>query len=233
MHGYGATEFGNEVAGMGAVATEDWTDTAQGAALFFEATPNGSGVAQIYIGVQPDGQVGIDMPTDVNGLPLPALDRLQVFGDIRVGTTGTNGCLKDFSGAGIVGTCSSDLRLKKNITPFDAVLERLTALQPVHYFWRADEFPERHFGNAQAAGLIAQDVEQVLPELVETDNDGFKAVNYSKLPLFTIQAVKELKAENDALRQREREHDAELELVKQRLAELERRLAELGTAIRR
>jgi len=172
------------------------------------------------------------LPTDGNGFPIVA-DRLQVIGDIRVGTSGTNGCLKDFSGAGLVGTCSSDLRLKKDITPFGAVLDRIAALQPVHYFWRADEFPDRHFGNAQAAGLIAQDVEQVLPELVETDKDGFKAVNYSKLPLFTIQAVKELKAENDALKQREREHDAELELVKQRLAELERRLAELGAAIRR
>ena len=43
---------------------------------------------------------------------------LQVFGDIRVGTSGTNGCLKNFAGTGIIGTCSSDRRLKKNITPF-------------------------------------------------------------------------------------------------------------------
>ena len=48
--------------------------------------------------------------------------------------------------------------------------------------------------------MIAQDVEQVLPELVVTGDDGFKAVDYSKLPLLTIQAVKELKAENDALK---------------------------------
>ena len=38
----------------------------------------------------------------------------------------------------------------------------------------------------------------MLPELVVTGDDGFKAVDYSKLPLLTIQAVKELKAENDA-----------------------------------
>jgi hypothetical protein len=62
--------------------------------------------------------------------------------------------------------------------------------------------------------LIAQDVEKVLPDLVETDADGFKAVNYSKLPLLTIQAVKELKAENDAL--------------KQRIAELERLVTEIA-----
>src|SRR6185436_13837652 len=99
-------------------------------------------------------------------------------------------------------TCSSDSRLKKDITPFAPVLDQLTALQPVHYFWRSAEFPQRHFGNAKNYGLIAQDVEQVLPELVATDGDGYKAVDYSKLPLLTIQAVKELKTENEALKAR-------------------------------
>ena len=39
--------------------------------------------------------------------------------------------------------------------------------------------PYRHFGDAQAYGLIAQDVEQVLPELVVTGADGYKAVDYT------------------------------------------------------
>ena len=54
----------------------------------------------------------------------------------------------------------------------------------------------------------------MLPELVATDSDGYKAVDYSKLPLLTIQAVKELKAENDARK-------AENEALKQRVADLE------------
>jgi hypothetical protein len=169
--------------------------------------------------IRPDGNVGIGTPADVNGVPTAA-DKLQVFGDIRVGTTGTNGCLKDFGGTGLVGTCASDRRFKKDITPFGSVLGPLTALQPVHYFWRAADFPERHFGDRRAYGLIAQEVEQALPELVVTNDDGFKAVDYSKLPLLTIQAVKELKAENDAL--------------KQRVAELERVVTEmLATTARR
>jgi hypothetical protein len=156
-----------------------------------------------------------------------------VFGDIRVGTTGTNGCIKNFAGTGLIGTCSSDRRLKKDITPFGQTLAKLTSLQPVHYFWRASEFPDRHFGNSQSYGLIAQDVEQVLPELVATDNDGYKAVDYSELPLLTIQAVKELKAENDA---RKAENDAqktENDALKQRVAELERLVADLLAAARR
>src|SRR5262249_39942454 len=116
---------------------------------------------------------------------------------------------------------------------FGTMLDRVAALQPVHYFWRASEFPERHFGDSQAAGLVAQDVEQVLPELVETGKDGFKAVNYSALPLFTIQAVKELKAQNDALKAETdalRQQVAEIEPLKQRLAELEKRFAESAAA---
>ncbi len=146
-----------------------------------------------------------------------------MFGDIRVGTTGTNGCLRNFAGTGIAGSCSSDRRFKKDITPFSHVLDQVTALQPVHYFWRAADFPTRHFGNSRAYGLIAQDVEQVLPELVVTDGDGYKAVDYSELPLLTIQAVKELKAENDALKARV----AEIDPLKQRVAELERLVNEL------
>ena len=207
---------------IGMVAAEDWTATAHGGAVGILSTPLGTVNPVIYVGVLPNGNVGIDTPLDVNGIPT-ALDRLQVFGDIRVGTSGTNGCLKNVSGTGLVGTCSSDRRLKKNITPFDPVLDKVAALQPVHYFWRVHEFPDRHFGKDQASGLVAQDVEQVLPELVETDQDGFKAVNYSQLPLLSIQAIKELKSENDALKQ----HVAELEPLKQRVAELERLMKEL------
>ena len=113
----------------------------------------------------------------------------------------------------------SDRRFKKDITPFKPMLDHLTALQPVHYYWRTTEFPDRHFGAAQTYGLIAQDVEQVLPELVVTNDDGYKAVDYSKLPLLTIQAVKELKSENDTL--------------KDRVAELERIVSELLAATTR
>jgi hypothetical protein len=46
-------------------------------------------------------------------------------------------------------------------------------------------------------GFLAQDVEQVLPEAVKTMNDGYKAVDYSRLTALLVEAVKELKAENE------------------------------------
>ena len=150
-------------------------------------------------------------------------DQLQVVGDIRVGTAGSNGCLKSFGGGGITGTCSSDLRLKQQITPFAATLDRLVRLRPVHFYWRWEEYPDRRFGREQSFGLIAQEVEDVMPELVAEDEKGFKAVNYSKLPVLTLQAIKELKAENDALKKeinQMRQQQSQVEMLKKAVCQL-------------
>jgi hypothetical protein len=108
--------------------------------------------------------------------------------------------VKDADATVIAGTCASDLRFKDHVRPFDAMLEKVTRLRPVTFTWRAAEFPSRGFGTRESYGLIAQEVEAVLPELVTVDADGYRAVNYSRLPLVTLQALTELKAENDALR---------------------------------
>ena len=133
------------------------------------------------------------------GTATAAADRLVVEGNVRVGT-GTNGYVKDADGTVLTGTCSSDLRFKKNITPFASVLDRFASLTPVNFFWRASEFAFKKFGTRQSFGLVAQEVQPLFPDLVSTDEDGYLAVNYSKLPLLTIQAVKELKAQNDQLK---------------------------------
>jgi hypothetical protein len=62
----------------------------------------------------------------------------------------------------------------------------------------------------QTYGLFAQDVAEVLPELVSTDAGGYQAVDYSKLPLLAMQAIKELKEKNDALEGRLAEIEARL-----------------------
>lgn len=136
-------------------------------------------------------------------------DRLVAQGNIRVGT-GTTGCVKDADGTVIAGTCSSDRRFKRDIAAFAPALDRLSQLTPVHYHWRADEFASQRFGTRQSWGLIAQDVAPLFPDLVTADEDGYLAVNYSKLPLYTVQAVKELKAESDRLRQQNDELTARL-----------------------
>jgi len=135
---------------------------------------------------------------------------LQVNGNI-----GTNGCLQNFAGSAIIGTCSSDLRLKTNILPFTPVLDKLVKLQPVHFDWNVEQYPDYHFGPGRNSGLLAQDVEKVFPELVSADAHGFKMVNYSELPYLTLAAIRELQTENDSLR-------AQLAEMEARLARLEK-----------
>lgn len=121
-------------------------------------------------------------------------DLAVVVGDVRIGSCvyGTTGNV----------ACPSDARLKQDVKPLTAMLNRLASLEPVRFSWRADEFPERSFDEGEAVGLIAQDVERVLPELVTTGADGYKTVSYGRLPLLAIQAIKELKEKNDELAQR-------------------------------
>jgi hypothetical protein len=78
----------------------------------------------------------------------------------------------------------------------------MVRLQLVPFDWRAAEYPGYHFGTSRGYGLIAQQVEQVFPELVSPDKNGFKAVNYSELPLLLLEAIRELDAKNQALQSR-------------------------------
>ena len=60
-----------------------------------------------------------------------------------------------------------------------------------------------HFGDQVNYGLIAQEVEEILPELVSNDEKGFKRVSYgNELDMLLLKAVQELKAENEDLKKR-------------------------------
>jgi hypothetical protein len=211
--GFTGVGFNNLTAGFAVFAAEDWSPTATGSAMVFGTTPLGSEEPVIQMSILPNGFVGIGTPQDSDGAPT-ATDRLQVFGDLRVGDSGSNGCVRSFDGNALTGTCASDGRFKKNVTSFTSMLDAVSSLRPVTYDWRADEFPDRHFSASRSYGLIAQEVEGVMPELVVTGKDGYKAVDYTKLPLLAIQAIKELKSQNDRLQAR--------------LAELERLVTELA-----
>jgi hypothetical protein len=90
---------------------------------------------------------------------------------------------------------SSDRRFKKNISAITSALSKVTALEGVQYVFRTDEFPEKGFLPALQLGFIAQDVEQVLPEVVTTDADGFKAIRYGAFAPVLANAIKELREE--------------------------------------
>ena len=150
-------------------------------------------------------------------------DKLDVDGDIRVGTSGTNGCLKNNNGGTITGTCSSDIRFKRGIKPFSSMLDKVAGLRPVSYYWRPAEFPGKGFGNAMDFGLIAQEVQQIMPELVSEDSHGFKQIDYSRLPLITIQAVKELNSLVSSQNAQIQKQQSEIELLKRLVCRSNRR----------
>lgn len=91
----------------------------------------------------------------------------------------------------------SDRRWKKDIVPLTDALDKVSRLQGVYFNWRRDEFPEMRFVEGLQIGLIAQDTEKVLPEVVTTDKAGYKGISYEKLTPVLVEAVKELKAAND------------------------------------
>jgi len=95
----------------------------------------------------------------------------------------------------------SDIRLKRDIQPLKSSLDRVLELRGVSYRWRTEEFPERGFKETGQIGLVAQEVEGVIPELVSTNSQGFKAVSYDKLTAVLVEAIKELRAENKCLKE--------------------------------
>merc|ERR1712118_314345 len=71
-------------------------------------------------------------------------------------------------------------------------MEKLNGLRGVHYYWRKDEAPHTHreFDDLKHVGFIAQEVEDVIPDVVRTDADGFKSMQYSGIIPYTVEALK-------------------------------------------
>ena len=81
----------------------------------------------------------------------------------------------------------SDARLKKDIKPLTHALDAILQLEGKTYSWKEDTT----FANKQDIGLVAQEVEEIFPELVAEDEKGYKGIAYSKLTAVLIEAIKE------------------------------------------
>ena len=68
--------------------------------------------------------------------------------------------------------------------------------------WKAEEFKELNFDDDRHIGIIAQEMEKVFPELVNTNEDGYKAVAYDKLTAVLLEAVKEQQDQIETLQKR-------------------------------
>jgi hypothetical protein len=152
-----------------------------------------------------------------------------MFDDTRMGfyMDGPGGwglTMNDAGNVGVVGNVTaagfvspSDARFKQNIRPLHNATATLLQLQGKAYHWRHDDALPYRFDDKEQMGFIAQEVEKVLPQLVTTDEKGYKTVNYIQvIPLLT-EAVKEQE-------QKMAQQQKQLEVLQQRLAALEKRL---------
>jgi hypothetical protein len=97
---------------------------------------------------------------------------------------------------------TSDGRLKSNVRQLTSVLDNIEKIRGVSFEWNSLAASIGAEAGERQIGVIAEDVESAFPELVSTPDGGYKSVDYSKLTAVLIEAVKELRSENQELRRR-------------------------------
>jgi len=89
----------------------------------------------------------------------------------------------------VIAFNSSDTRLKNDIYPIQEPLDKVNKIGGYTFEWNSRQ--QIHKG--KDVGVLAQEVEEILPEVVVTRGDGYKAVNYEKIVPLLIESIKELK----------------------------------------
>ena len=133
-----------------------------------------------------DGNVGIGIPP--GGTAQLEVNGLSVFNSsVGIGTSTPSATL-DVNG---VISCdfviqTSDTRLKKQVTPIQNSLQKVTQLNGYNYYWKNE-----NADNNLQTGVLAQEVQKIFPNLVKEGKDGMMAVNYSGLIPVVIERIKE------------------------------------------
>ncbi len=143
--------------------------------------------------VRADGNVGIG--TDAPSYKLHVMGRLK--------TDGINE--------------TSDIRLKKNILTIESPLNKVMEMRGVTYEWIDDT---RQPGIQM--GMIAQEVEKIIPEVVDEDENGYKSIQYSVVVSLLVEAVKEQQQSINT-------YDAKLNELSKKIEELQKEIEKLKT----
>jgi hypothetical protein len=132
--------------------------------------------------------------------------RLDVAGDARItsGSLGVGVAPNATDGRidasnDIVAFQTSDRRLKENITPITNALEKVKSLTGVMFDWK-EETKSVHGYEGHDVGIIAQDVQAILPEAVRTNDTGYLSVRYEKMIALLIEGMKEQQLQIDELK---------------------------------
>jgi len=118
-------------------------------------------------------------------------------------------------------TVTSDSRCKTAVEPLNGALETVTELEGMSYEW-TDEFASEDEG--RHLGFIAQEVESVLPEVVDGDGDELRSLAQSELTALLVEAIKEQQTELDAKDERIADQADRIDALEDRLDHQEARL---------
>ena len=129
--------------------------------------------------------------------------------DTTQSTNKTSGAVKIAGGVGIAKTlnvgedvvayASSDKRYKDNLQAITNPIDKVKSLTGYTFTWNDKH---KQFNGNNDIGVVAQEVERVLPEIVDTRDNGYKAVKYEKMVALLIEAVKDQQEQIDELKQR-------------------------------
>ena len=97
-------------------------------------------------------------------------------------------------------TQNSDIRIKENIKPLESQLDIISKLNPVSYNKKENKETLEPFTGQKEIGFIAQEVEEILPELVSENKEGIKSLAYGNMNAVLVKAIQELKAEIEILK---------------------------------
>ena len=180
--------------------------TSAGFIEFFEDSDNGTNKATL-IGPASTADVTITMPAQTGTMGVSNTTagndvRLDSFG-VGTDASGTTGEIRATND--VTAFYSSDASLKENIINIPSPMDLVSKLNGVLFDWKKDYIDQRggedgYFVRKKDVGVLAQDVEKVLPEIVGTRDDGIKAVKYDRLTSLLIECVKDLQGQIDKLK---------------------------------
>ena len=166
------------------------------------AAAGGSGISSVVVDASP--QLGGNL--DLNSRNISGAGTINITGNIiNTGSAHFSGSVTSsgnmfvdglISASGdIIAFASSDERLKDNVTPIGSAIDKINQIGGYEFDWNSDS---EHSGHD--VGVIAQEIEKVLPEVVATRKNGYLAVRYEKIVALLIQAVKEQQLQIEELK---------------------------------
>lgn len=156
-------------------------DTLAGIGIAFQST-----VPTVYVTL-----TGMSITGDTT-----ATGNATISGALCVGTTALGPAGQIRATGDVISFYSSDINLKENIHPISNALSKLRKISGVTFDWTQAYIEiqggiDGYFLKKHDVGVIAQEIEDVLPEIVATRSDGYKGVKYDRLVALLIEAMKE------------------------------------------